>query len=378
MRTATTKFGIRTVAASDPTWFAGQTERTWQAVGNTLSDVDPCPAGNCVYSEISKQEGVVNAWVGAAASPSSLIIAAQGGHTAYGGNEVYEFEFLSETPQWFRRVDPAPYGGAGSASNGQYPDGTPVTRHGYGHDVFLPASVTNGNRWVALFGYASQWESVGTDRAASWQRGAASWDTVGSIFPDWPGNIDYQALAVFNPGDSLVWIKEANAAVAGGVYTFNPATNSYTAEGGSWAIGQSNTSGAIDPIRRIFLFWDGSGSLYGIDLDAPSASPVTISTTGSGPSGATGPGLVFDPISNKFIAWTGGATVYTLTPAASWKTGSWVWAAVPNNGGSATPSSPQPNGTFGRFNYIEALNALCVVNTTADQMYVYKLPSGGV
>jgi hypothetical protein len=105
---------------------------------NTIGSVQPCPAGNCVYSGTERIQGLF-AWGGAGwvvINGELCILFWGGGHRSYGGNEVYLFKV--RTGEWSRLNDPSLFSdAAGSADElslspwGDHGEGHPSPPHTY-------------------------------------------------------------------------------------------------------------------------------------------------------------------------------------------------------------------------------------------------------
>jgi hypothetical protein len=376
--------------SAHPAWYTSSTTSEWRTFSggpaDTLSAVDPCPAGTCSYSGTERQPSMVTAWCGAAASPNSLIIAAQGGHSNYAGNEVYEFVFNTATPRWFRRIDPS----TSLQSNVAYfADGKPNSRHGYKNDCYIGTG-TNGGRWfspfgVSLWGSVTEYNSSTTGKAASWQQGTASYDAQ-STFADYPGARDYDGVVEYDPVGHKVWVSEPGATGNWRLFSLDVATNTWTTYANS-SVGLHTgvtTTGFIDPIRRVLVVQSGS-TIWVRDLAFPNnpGRPYTV-------SGLTGNAMAYEPVSGKWVHWGGGKTLRVITPPSSYRSGDGstlnalnasatytVGATITPSGGS-TPTSPASNGTYGRFAYIANPRGFCVVNATNESMYFFKIPTAGI
>jgi hypothetical protein len=69
-------------------------------------------------------------------------------------------------------------------------------------------------------------------------------------------------------------------------------------------------------------------------------------------------------------------------PPVSGLSSAWTGSVVSAAGG-VTPSSPQANGTYGRFNLISNFGGsgrdlIIMVNAVTEATYVYKLPAAGL
>lgn len=369
-----------------PTWWTSQTTSEWAALSGgsapTLDDVNPCPAENCSYSATEGQAGLVDDWCGAAASPNSLIIAAQGGHLGYAGNELYEFVFDEESPRWYRRIDPST---SVQQEVAYYADGKPTSRHGYAHDCFIGTG-TNGNRWFSHHGSAV-YGNGGTHvaDAASWPIGTSSYEAQ-DAFPDFPGDTLYDNFCAYDPVGHKVWVQEGGLNGNWRVFSLDIATKTWTTYGSSSTALQDGDymAALIDPVRRVIVGQTGN-TLYIRDLAFPNDSGRVYTV-----SGLSGNAIAYEPVSGKWVSWNGGKTLRAITPPSNYRTGdgttqnglnssaSYSVGQTITPSGGATPTSANTNGTYGRFNYIAKPRGFCVVNSTTESMYFFKIPEAGI
>jgi hypothetical protein len=359
----------------DPAWFESATSKTWIALDTQLADVDPCPANNCAYSGGEGQDAVTEDWTTCSASESSLYCGPNGGHLGYAGNELYSVNVNTASPAWAMPVSPST---SVQQNVEYYADGKPSSSHNGSTAAFIPDSEISGGRhflpvmW-SVYGNGGS----GSNEAVSYEPGAAAYD-VQDTFADFPGthaNAN-EACAVWNPADGKVWLKEWNDSVTGGVRSFDPATNTWSSQNGSWVKTQGDVDCAIDPVQNCLIAFDGS-ALFTIDLNSPATNPVDITPTGSGPSD-NGPGIEYDDVFAGFLVWgNSGATVYTLKKTSGSGCGNtnWAWGALTNGGGGATPTAAAANGTTGRFRLIESPRGLVLLNDVTDDLFFYKLPT---
>jgi len=380
-----------TIAGSAPTWYTSQAVSTWQALtaGSTpqLSNVDPCPGRGCSYSGVEGQAAVMDDYAGAVATVSSMIIPACGGHGGYGGNEVYEYLFNQETPGWLRRTNPStsiqievPY----------YSDGKPTSMHQYNHSAYVPplSGSTRGNRvYIPLLAqvWGSGNYSFGT--GATYNLTTASWEEQGYLAA-WNGDREYKAACAYDPVTEKIWMREGAGVAQHRISSYDVRTNVwtyYTTNTDPWV--QSSNTAFIDPVRRVMV-QVRSGSLYVSDLAFP--TNVGRIYTVSGLTTTSAPGAEYEPVSGKWVFWNGGRTLQVITPPANYRTGdgstanplnasaTYTVGQTINPGTGATPTSANPNGTYGRFQYIEQPKCFAVVNRTNQPMYVFKIPPGGL
>lgn len=374
------------VGGGDPAWYAAANTSEWLALNggaaDTLSAVNPCPANNCSYSSVEGQAGVIDDWCGAVASPYSLLICAQGGHLGYAGNEVYEFVFNTTSPRWHRRVEPS---SSQQENVAYYADGKPTSRHGYRHDCYIAAG-TNGSRWYAPYGYSAFGNSPGTFApGASYVLGSSGYDPQGT-FPNFPGDINYDAYTAYDPVGHKVYVQETGL-VSGlwRLWSLDVATKVWTQHGSSGVLQDGAYIGAfIDPIRRVFVGQSGN-TLWIRDIAFPNATGRAYTV-----AGMSGSAIAYEPVSGKWVNWDGGKTLRVITPPSNYRTGdgstsnglnasaSYSVGATISPSGGATPTAPNSNGTYGRFAYIAQPHGFCVVNATNQSMYFFKIPAGGI
>jgi len=357
-----------------PAYFTSMTDKTWATIatsGNVASQsYTPLPDGS------TGQAGVMSAWGGAVIDKlrQSMKIPAQGGHSDWSGNEVYELLLNVTTPAWVRVKDTRYTYGTGSAMD----DGSPRATHGRNmiaycdntNEVIISSIVgdaPNGNSNSGLFRLSS---------SLVWTQGASN--AIDSGFE--AGGCEY------DPTTSYLWIVGAQSNTS--VSRYNPATNTHT--GYNWYLNRGYYGGtAISPTKRCFVHVGGhlvaTDSIVFLDLDnvATTGWQTPAAVSGSGPT-TQGLGLVWHAASGAFLTWESGSTLYKLTPPANIVSGTWVWSTVSADASNAvTPSTKQAQGTYGRFNILENVGGsgrdmLVLVNAINESTYVYKLPAGGV
>jgi len=294
--------------------------------------------------------GIMSAWSGATfdTTTDSLLVWG-GGHHDYFGNEVYSFSL--ETMQWSRLTDPSPVPN-GFAGGGILPDGTPESAHSYDGLAYVPglnamflgsAGDVNGNSFPYTFMF-----NLNTH---TWQRVA-----------DQPGPTVPGSVAAYDPASRHVF--EVNNEV--GLEEYNPATNTWMAHNGTPLL-DDHMTGAIDPLDHL-LVAVGNGQIEAFSLAGNSVGQVAIPKASGDLAAQNGasPGFVWDSAANEFVAWNGGSTLYTLDPH------SWQWTAHTAAAGSATPTAPANNGTFGRFQYDPVHNEFIIVNAVDQDVFIEK------
>lgn len=335
----------------------------WYEISNShLEDVlPPYDAGGSAGS-------IMAAWSGGAYDTwRNRLLVWGGGHNDYGGNEVYAFEVggsLTWSIIWGPSPDiPPRYSGCAET----YSDGNPSSRHTYEGLEYIP---TTDELWSQG---GSRWCSSGDNTRASW--------TLDLANPSWDRKND--------AADAKAGTTSAYDPVTGHVFRrglshfeeYNPATGSFTVRENSGSDNDGMTA-AIDPERRYYVeigrpSWSTQGAIHAWNLqtgarmrDPDFPSSAFNCRCIDGPA----PGFDYDPVSKRLVAWCGGTAVYSLDVS------NWTWSQhdpAPSN--SVSPSSPTPNGTFGRFRYVPSKNLFVVVTHIAENVFAYKLsPGAGV
>jgi hypothetical protein len=326
---------------------------TWLSIPNTpMSAVDPCPARNCSYSGAEGQPAVMNDWCGGVFDTKrNRLVIWGGGHAGYFGNELYAFNV--DSLKWFRLTDPST---TISFTQDPMADGKPLSRHTYGG--------------MAYMSHADQFFAMGGSGANNGYALHNTW-TFDITSKTWTskGNCGFGAglgsTCTYDPSTKKVYWGEGNNSsdVAWGMWSYTYETNTWT---------RLNTkrpyylyASAFDT-KRGLLFFIGGGNVYVYDVKNANFTEQAWTTTGStGFIGKTEAGLDYDPVSDKIVGWGGGG-IFALNPDTK------VWTVYNASG----EPSPNGNGTYGRFRYVPKVNAFVLVNTTAANVYFYKLTAG--
>ncbi|OYV83376.1 MAG: hypothetical protein B7X04_04475, partial [Parcubacteria group bacterium 21-54-25] len=326
----------------------------WYAVPNSnLTAVAPSPYDSRVLN-------VVTAWSGGTFDTNSdSLIVWGGGHGDYWGNEIYSFNV--DTLKWTRLTDPylpaQNYAfGTGAAVN---PDGTPDSRHSYGGLAYLPNQnalwLTGGSTWRSGNGTAStmefnfgtsQWNSVANSPQGTTDLSSAYDPVTGNVYAYWCG-----------------WLWE-----------YSPSSNTWSTKTQGPCYSDGIVS-AIDPVhQKMIIIGNGQAFIYDI---AHGGGIQNLSATGAGASAmmnAYAPGLAYDSAIGELVGWAGGGSVYALDLSGAQPTWKDV-SAVSSN--TVSPPATSAHGTYGRWQYAPSVNAFVVVNGADQNVYFYKVSSGG-
>jgi hypothetical protein len=308
-------------------------------------------------------ESIMSAWSGGTLDTRrDRLLIWGGGHSNYGGNEVYAFDIAAGS--WARLSNPST---PDVASTCLYPDGKPRSRHTYGYLAYVPESDA-----MVSFGGSGPWPLGGGPfcrNLHAFLLGTNTWNT--NFGPPVPDSGSMIAWAIRHPSTGDIWYR---GGYAGSLMRYEPGAQRWTTYPASPYI-EIDSSPAIDSKRNKLVAvgsYPGGRQLIVWDLNRPGDPPQRPTSSGpSDPELADAPGFDYDPVSDKFVAWIGGTAVYTLDPVT------WAWQRVAAAGtNSADPGAPLLNGTFGRFRYVQSKNAFILANGINQDVFYYKLAAG--
>jgi hypothetical protein len=367
-----------------PQWFRDMPDKTWATpVINTVDHVKPSP----LPAGYDGHAAVCNNWSGGTVDQdrAEFVLAANGGHQGYSGNEVYVCPLRDERPAWMRITDPSPpsavqAGTYGRNSPARYADGRPSSTHTYNRPCW-----GNGRLWLA--GIDSEYTPVGwwTSACYSFDRESRQWAYHG-IGIETPHESDSYCKwlggsAAYDPVTNTVWSvgQYGIGSTGDGVYTVDAGTGRITNRRMMQNMGYSWSVVAAD-LRLLIV--GGVDSIFTLDLQNPAAGFVRRNHSGTHASGAYCGG-VYHPASRAIFSWhNNGANIRKLSiPASIGST--WTNSVVqPSSLNRVVPGSAQANGTYGRFNIIQDMgngqSAFVLLNSTTGSTYVYKIPAEGI
>ena len=330
----------------------------YELAGTHLRQVDPCLARNCVYSGVSGQMAVIEAWAsGAVDTARNRLIVFGGGHNSYYGNELYAVNF-GDTPTVERLTEP----GTPQLCTPTAQQGTqPASRHTYDGIAYL----AHVDKLFVFAGAIACDNGMGSNDTWLFDFTTKTWKQMSP-----PGPLPEGALGLvssYDPVSKLVFIHDRKC-----LWTYSVETNRYTQLPESCqALNYMDTS-IIDPIRHEMIIVGTFQQPYGPDAwvydirpGRASYKPTKLVTTG-GEAIVNGyyPGLAYDDVQQKVVGWNGGNSVYVLDRAAQ------KWTALTFSGG---PGEPTKAGTFKRFSYVPSLRGFVVVNSVDQNVFALKL-----
>src|SRR6185437_4127119 len=325
----------------------------WAAISNSelANTVYNGPLAASIHGNTGPS-AVMSTWSGATFDPiHDQLIVWGGGHTDYGGNEVYAFSLKTMT--WSMLDNPSSV--AGYDGSGIMPDRTPASRHTYDGMTFIPTTgqmfETGGSHYQNGDADPTSW--LFNPTTGTWQQAPSLNATAG-----------YGDIAAYDPSSQQVFVA---GFINQGFEAYNPATNTWKSLSNTGLLDYHMT-GAIEPVDHIMVAIGGGFiqefSLSGSSIGTSTVPKVTGNTT---LQGVDSPGFVWDSAANLFVGWDGGSNLFTLDPhTMQWN----VVAAAADN--TVVPPAGDVNGTFGRFQYDAADNVFIAVNDINQDVYVFK------
>lgn len=361
-----------------PAWFLSMTDKTWATpVTNTLDAVKPA-------GEFGSHSAICTAWSGFCVDQDrgEYIAAANGGHTDYGGNEVYAVAMRQASPAWVRLTDPSTLTGGtqGTNTKGDYGDGNMRSVHGWHRACF-----GNGRVWYP--GMDGMYQNGAWSTACwSFDRTSLAWAYHGLAMASPGGNYVGEAgIGCFDSVGNRAYGTSGSGAGAGGIglYSIDATTGSVSTHAVDHGR-QPRSGGIAHDLRLMVLVNPYEDDIAVLDLTNIAAGVYYKTPSNSSLFPGDGAGCVYHAASRGFLFHDGyGATIRKLSIPADPVNGTWAWSEVTADGSNAvTPSSPPAAGTYSKFNIINDMgngqSCLTLCNGTTEGVYVYKLPAGGV
>ena len=125
-------------------------------------------------------------------------------------------------------------------------------------------------------------------------------------------------------------------------------------------------NGELDPVARKFIMVGGGRfEVYDLESDRfsePQADGDTAIIS------AKAPGLAWHPASGGIVAWGGGERLYRLRIDKK----RYHWTAIEPAGDGVKPTAPNRNGTYGRFQFVDSVNAFVLINNVDENVFLYR------
>lgn len=313
---------------------AGMAPGTWLALPDTKMESVAAPSSP---GGTSGPSAVINAWSGAAFDTRrGRLILWGGGYSDYAGNELYAFALGSMS--WERLTEPTARPRLNEEENA---DGTPNARATYNGLAYL----SHADRFFAIGG-ARAGNGFGCSIPWSFDFDAKKWSKRSAAPPGGLGG-----SCAYDPVTRKLWWGDGSG-------TYSLADDRWTKHNMDEFYYQTGT---IDTKRGLWVLV-GSGKVFAVDVRSGAPVRQTWKTTGGDALvSKANPGVDYDPVRDRIVAWAGGA-VYSLDPESK------TWTATDAPG---APSAT-PNGIYGRWRYVPAVDAFIVVTAIDRDVHFFK------
>ncbi|KKN01162.1 hypothetical protein LCGC14_1130510 [marine sediment metagenome] len=362
----------------------------WYEIPNThLSDIaydwspNPVPGSNQGFP------GIMGGYSGGAFDTNgNRLLIWGGGHSAYGGNEIYAFDF--DDLKWHRLTDPTSYdiimewynsGGASSSETGLFSDGKPITRHTY--DMIIYRKDINAFCYIGTRDY--------------FQPGGGGYDNVFGCFnfntSQWKFNFSRPPIVtrksvMVDSSNDHIWTYEPENIRT--LFEYDPSLDKWIQRSVKIYHNYTLADSVIDPIRKkLVVIGPGYYMVFDISEEAIQNDPNNYAPLvydyredRSFP-GNVGPDpipngdtalldakyitLSYDSVEGQIIGWLGGNSVYALDLDNHILT-----KHTSNTVGPAFQT--RNDGTYGRWRYVPSENVFVVVTSVNKNVFVYRPP----
>jgi hypothetical protein len=366
---------------------------------STLSDVDPCPTHDCIYSRVEKQAGMFD-WCGMAFAPSlgplGSIVVFGGGHDNYWGNEVYRYDMSTRL---FTRVR-EPYTGMVVGPSGYHTDfetceyyadasgtiaGTELDRepfmsHTYDGVQWIPGADAGNTHGYVTMAF-QQWKPTSGGRQRHWVNlDTMKWERMGiqtsGSFSDHPACYDSvrKQMVIIGTGDpsNTFWRMPLATKVweTFGLPHGIPGTGNldYAARHDCFLhLRPETVDGVFQPRLRV----------YSAESPEVPTTPIMLGTPpplwASGPARRYG-GSEWVESKNAFFFYEGdgGKTVYKCAPTGDAFTDPWMWTSETLTFEGAVPVQHANIEHYSRFRHVPALDAFCWLASTTTPVHLFR------
>jgi hypothetical protein len=352
----------------NPAWIQAVALNTWVAIPGTVH-AGSAAAPSDDPLDVSASSNRRLSYSGMGLRDSEIVMAANGGHGDYSGNEVTSIDLSKDAPAWVLRSAAS----ATVASNvPYYPDGKPSSRHTYWsttwnaqhNRLMLHYSrfvYGSGTSFLSSNGFdldTNTWDPKGT-----WSDGCSAGcaDSNGDCYAM---GVGYFALNKWTAATDT-W---ATVATFGDAINVNPVC--YDSTRGhlfalAWGDGQGNTLGGV------------SKSLSAIKIVGSNKTNITFN-----PSSAVTQfqidqpvysAMEYDPVNDQYLFYAGAAgstsRVYVVKPNSSTV---WDMSILTLGAGSVVPGAAVGAGVFNRFRYVSQLRGFVLMSSGTSNLYFLR------
>ena len=352
-------------AAIHPAWMQGQPLNTWFAIPGTVhagSAAAPGDDPTDIYASSNRRLS----YSGMGLRNCEIILAANGGHSDYSGNEVTSLDLSQDVPAWVLRSAASP-ASAISMDVPYYSDGKPSSRHTYWSTIWS----AQHNR-LMLHRSSFVWgKGVSFDNANGFNLDTNTWDPQGTWSNGYTANcadaqgnayamgVNYFTLNKWTSSTST-WSTVAtyDDAINFNPVVFDPTRGHLFAL--AWGDGQGDGTG-LNAIRisgntKTSITFNASAALTQFKSDAPIQSSME-----------------YDPVNDQYLFYEGAAgrtgRVYVVKPN---NTAVWDLSIMTLGAGSVLPDAAVGGGLFNRFKYVPALRGFVLMSSGTSNVYFMR------
>ncbi len=348
----------------------GQPLNTWFAIAGTVHAGSAAAPGDDPTDAFASSNRRLS-YSGMGLRNCEIILAANGGHQDYSGNEVTSLDLSQDTPAWVLRSAASP-AGAISMDVPYYSDGKPSPRHTYWSTIWSEQH----NRLMLHYTRFVWGNGVSFGNSNGFNLDTNTWDAQGT----W-GTSNYTAGCVDAQGNCY----------AMGMGYF--ALNKWTAATGLWSnVATYSEAINVNPVcfdpKRGHLFalaWgDGQGNNLGTSLGMSAiriAGTTKTNITFNASAAVTQfksdapiySAMEYDPVNDQYLFYEGGAArtgrVYVVKPN---DTAVWDLSVLTLGAGSVLPDAAVGAGVFNRFKYVPALRGFVLMSSGTSNVYFMR------
>ena len=350
--------------ATNPKWLDGRPLDTWFAIPGTVhagSPAAPADDPNDIYASSNRRLS----YSGMGMRGNEIILAANGGHGDYSGNEVTSIDLSADAPAWVLRSPASP---SPTEDVAYYSDGRPSSRHTYWSTIWNAQRnrlMLHYSRFVygsAVSFPASNGFDLDTntwDPAHTWSDGfsAACADANGDVYAM---GVDYFTLKKWTAATDS-W---SDVVTLGDAINVNPVCHDSKRDylfAMAWGDGQGNGSPALNAFTiagavKTNITFAPSAALTQFQADAPPYCAMD-----------------YDPVNDKYYFYEGGDghtdRVYVVTPTVA---AVWQMDILALGAGSAMPPAAVGSGIFNRFKYVPALRGFVAMLSGTSELWFLR------
>lgn len=349
--------------ATNPAWIQGKPLDTWFAIPGTIhagSPAAPMDDPKDIYATSNRRL----AYSGMGLRGNEIILAANGGHGDYSGNEVTSIDLSADAPAWILRSAASP---SPAPDVAYYSDGRPSSRHTYWSTIWNEKH----NRLMLHYSRFVYGSAVSFQASNGFDLDTNTWDPAGTWSDGYSAGCADPDGNVYAMGVGYFTLKKWTAATDtwSDVMTYSDAIN-------------------VNPVtfdsKRSHLFalaW-GDGQGDGSSLSAFTIAGTTKTNITFEPSVALTQflsdmpayaGMEYDPLNDKYYFYEGAEgrsdRVYVITPNDG---ATWTIDILALGAGSVTPPTAMGSGMFNRFKYVTALHGFVAMQSGTSELFFLR------